>query len=92
MDLEHPTWCQPRRCRAAVGGTHKSDPVEATHGTSRASAWLQQQPDAEVRLALATTYHAIGAPYAFLPLPEARILLDETAALLAQADDETTHS
>jgi hypothetical protein len=51
MDLEHPTWCQPRRCRAAV-----------------------------------------GAPYAFLPLPEARILLDETAALLAQADDETTHS
>ncbi|MGC9671488.1 hypothetical protein ACNTMW_33715 [Planosporangium sp. 12N6] len=85
MDMEHPIWCQPRRRRAAVGGTHKSDPVEAAHATSRISAWLQQHPDGHPVLALATAAHGIGAPYAFLSLSHARALVDRTRQLLEQA-------
>jgi hypothetical protein len=90
MDLEHPTWCTPRRCRATLGGTHKSDAVETIHGTSRASAWLQQQPGDEAFLALVTAYHAIGAPVAFLSLAKARTLLDQAGGLLTLAGDDET--
>ncbi|GAA1805562.1 hypothetical protein HC028_03420 [Planosporangium flavigriseum] len=88
MDLEHPGWCASRRCRAAIGGTHKSDAVEIIHGTSRASAWLQQQPADEAFLALVTTYHGISAPVAFLPLAKARALLGQAGGLITQAGDD----
>jgi hypothetical protein len=87
MEMEHPTSCQSRRCRAAVGGTHKSDPVEATYGTSRVSAWLQQQPDDNAMLAVITAYRAIGAPTVFLSLPTVFALLAQTCELLKQAGD-----
>ncbi|GAA1806537.1 hypothetical protein HC028_02780 [Planosporangium flavigriseum] len=87
MNLDHPMWCAPRRCRAAVGGTHKSDPIETIHGTSRASAWLQQQPDYDALFALVTAHHAISAPVVFLPLADARTLLDGAAKLMKHAGD-----
>lgn len=87
MDLEHPTWCTPRRCCAAISGTHKSEPIEIIHSTSRANAWLQQQPSDGAFLALVTAHHGVGAPVAFLPLAEARTLLAQTGGLVTQAGD-----
>lgn len=90
MNQEHPTWCAPRRCRAAVSGTHKSKLVEAIDGANRTSAWLQQHLDDQVLLALVTAHQGIAAPVAYLPLSNARTLLDATCELVEQADDHGT--
>jgi hypothetical protein len=88
MDQQHPMWCAPRRCRATLNGSHKSDPVESIHGTNRVSAWLQQHPADETLLALVTAYRGIGTPVVYLQLPQARTLLHGAWKLVNQTGDD----
>jgi hypothetical protein len=86
MNFEHPVWCDQRRCRVAVQGTHKSQPVEMTHGAQRATAWLRQVPGECPMLALVVAYRTIGGPVVFVPWPDAREFIDTTMRLLAQVE------
>lgn len=85
MIVEHPTWCSPRRCRAAIGGTHHGDVVEVRDRDIRVTAWLQQRPDDEPIMGWATAYRLMAGPVAYLPLPKAQDLVTSLTSLVDQA-------
>jgi hypothetical protein len=80
--LDEPSWCSPRHCRAAVGGTHRSEPIQSHVGETTVTVWLQQRPGDVTLFGLASAWRTTAGITAWLPLREAERLLAAASGLV----------
>jgi hypothetical protein len=58
----HPIWCVLYRCRARLGGVHRSTPADVASTDGRVMVWLEQYSDAATYAVLMPVVGNLAGP------------------------------